>query len=320
MRDARPLLVLVVLVLGLLAPTNAAAETTLEKELDRPALDEFTVDGAPEVLVWSVNTKEHPLRSDSYVQFGDDRPIQMNRPGSRTSFVGTDGATAVFSVKRGGGDFDLKLFDLGSLTRSDPPRGVNTPAAENWPSISGRWLLFLRDDSNIAAPGQGRLRMILFNTVTGERRVLANEPAASSLLETGQVNGDWATWISCDEDYSTFTASHCQVYRYRISRDRIVQIPNPHKQQFGSMVTPDGTVYFTRNRNRHSWECGRGAHIVRYPVGGPAESIASVPSGFAVLWGRAVTEGGGSITLHMYRIPCTFDPGGIYEIEDADSA
>ena len=300
-------------------PAQASA-TTLTKELDRSQLDEFTVDGAPGMLAWSVNTRAHPDRSDSYVKFDGQPRIQINRPGSATSFVGTDGAAAVFSVVRREGDADLELFDLTSMTRSDPPQGVNTPGMENWPSISGDWLLFVRDDSNVAAYGRARLRMILFNLQTGEERVLADLPAFVSLLETGQVNGDWATWITCGLGDTEGAASDCQVYRYRISLDRTVRIPNPGKQQFGSMVTSDGTLYFTRNRTKAAWVCGLNARIVRYPVGGPAEVIAFVPNGFAALWGRAVTQTDGSVTLHMYQLPCTFNPGGIYELEHADTA
>ena len=133
------------------------------------------------------------------------------------------------------------------------------------------------------------------------------------------MNGDWATFESCDSPGSPF--SNCQVYRYQISTDNLVQIANPGpQQQYAGAVSGDGTVYLVRTRTRDHWECGNHTRLIRYPVGGPGVVIATLPDGRDALTTFALDETGGSTTMYFDRYTCSNGRQGIYSIPDADTA
>ena len=245
-------------------------------------------------LAWARVTNHD---ANSFVKPDGAPKIQMNRPGTASGGVGMDGTTAVYEVfgNAGRGNGNLRMFDVLTETRSDPPAGVNTPIDEYRPSISGDWLMFNRD-------GVRRNKVILFNISTSERRVLANLFGGDHYLLSNQVNGDWATYESCDLRRGVY--SNCQVSLYQISTDTLTQIPNPNRQQYSSSVTSDGTVYFVRGRNRERWMCGRGAQVVRLPNGGTEDVIATIPQGKDVFSTFALEESDTSTTLLLGRQPC----------------
>jgi hypothetical protein len=290
-------------------PAAPAVASTTVPELDRPAVDEFTVDGAPGLVVWAYAPISDPFNSNAYARYTGEHRFQLNPTGTAVSFVGTDGATAVYTIVNDRGLGDLQLYDLATGSRSEPSEGINTKADENWPTISGDWLMFVRNRVK-----HGLLDVILANVSTGERRILAEGPNDATLLESGQIDGDWATYIRCSEDVDTFTASDCQVERYEISTEETTELPNPGSQQFGAMVTADGTVYYSRNQSATEWDCGAGSQIVRVTLDGSETILGTVDDGYADLWGRAVTEPDGSVTLHFYRVPCDFHAGGIWKL------
>ncbi len=52
----------------------------------------------------------------------------------------------------------------------------------------------------------------------------------------------------------------CQVFRYTISSDRILRVPNPNAYQYAPSVSRDGTVYFARSGSA----CGANVRLLRY--------------------------------------------------------
>lgn len=113
--------------------------------------------------------------ADAFVKPDGAPKIRMNRPNTDSFAVGIDDTTAVYDVFAGSvGNVNLKMFDVLTQTRSNPPTGVNTPQHEYRPSISGDWLLFTRDNFRPALEDTFRVRVILFNTATSEQRVLVN--------------------------------------------------------------------------------------------------------------------------------------------------
>jgi len=286
-------------------------------EIDDPDVDEFSIDAAPGVLVWSQGTE---AGSDAFLEVGTGDPVQLDASGVDVSFVATDGQAVALSEFGSDGGLDLTLLDVATRTPIEVPPGVNTARNEDWPSIDGDRLFFLRAPGPDDRASPGRIRAILFDLATGEKRVLASLPARNSQIFVGQVEGDFAAWSTCFTDFETFTVNDCQVFRYRISTGEIERVPNPRFEQFAPMVTADGTVYFSRNVRASHWVCGDNVRIMRYPLGGPVARIASVPEGYGDFWGHAVVETDGSTTLHFYRPACETFTGGIYRIEDANGA
>jgi hypothetical protein len=111
-----------------------------------------------------------------------------------------------------------------------------------------------------------------------------------------------------------------QPFRYHISTGTTLRLPNPGKQQYGSAVTSDGTVYFFRVGGSTYWRCGANGKLLRYPVGGPATVIASLPDGKDISSTFALEEGDGSVSLYFDRVECDTFQRDIYKIVNADSA
>jgi hypothetical protein len=241
----------------------------------------------------------------------------MNPDGTNSYSVGIDGSTAVFDLFRRH-DEDLKMFDVLTQTRSAPPAGVNTDDSEYQPALSGDWLFFTRNTSPTRPRRLVRVKAVLFNTMTSEQRVLTNLRQRNHYLVTNQVNGDWATFETCDFLRGEFR--NCQVWLYQISTETLMQIPNPDRQQYSSAVTSDGTVYFVRSGNSHYWLCGRNVQIIRLPDGGSETVIGTIPDGRDVFASFALEEADDSTTLLFDRQRCRRPVGGIYEITDADTA
>ncbi len=85
--------------------------------------------------------------ADAFVKPDGAPKIRMNRPNTDSFAVAIDDTTAVYDVfAESVGNVNLKMFDVLTQTRSNPPTGVNTSQHEYRPSISGDWLLFTRDN------------------------------------------------------------------------------------------------------------------------------------------------------------------------------
>lgn len=292
---------------------GVAVAGTVQPVRDRPGVVERDPAASQGYLAWA---QVDGRRFNSFVKPDGAPRIRMNRRGIRGFSVGIDGTTAVFEMARRQSDnTDLKMFDVIAQTRSDPVAGVNTNNSEFQPALSGDWLFFTRDTSPTAGR-HARLRAVLFNTSTSEKRVLTDLRAGNHYLVTNQVNGDWATFETCDVRGGF---SNCQVWLYRISTDTLTQVPNPDRQQYSSAVAGDGTLYFVRSGNADHWLCGKNVRIVRLPEGGSEQVIGTIPDGKDVFASFALEEADTSTTLLFDRLTCSGD-GGIYEIANADTA
>jgi hypothetical protein len=291
---------------------EVAVARTIEPVLDEKGVIEHDPAASQGYLAWS---QSKGRGSNAFVKPDGSPRIRMNPEGSHSFSVGIDGTTAVFDLLRRD-DLDLKMFDVLTQTRSAPPAGVNTDASEYQPALSGDWLFFTRNTSPTRPRRLARVRAVLFNTMTSEQRVLANLRERNHYLVTNQVNGDWATFETCDFRREF---SNCQVWLYQISTETLTQISNPDRQQYSSAVTSDGTLYFVRSGNSDHWLCGKNVQIIRLPDGGSETVIGTIPSDRDVFASFALEEADDSTTLLFDRRRCV-GPGGIYEITDADTA
>ncbi len=305
--------------LALATIATAAYAATPQVVLDDPAVNETAPSASDGYLVWSANSEARPDRYHSYVMAGAGSPVRIDPAGTQSRGAAIDGTTIVYEASTSEGQ-DLGFFDAVTEVRSAPPAGVNTPNDEYRPTLSGDWLLFTRDNVNRVLERNAWRKIVLFNVSTSASIVLQKLPYRSTYLVSDQVNGDWATFESCDS--RRFVFSNCQVFRYRISTDHLVQIENPGvpQQQYAGAVSGDGTVYLVRTRNRDHWECGDHARLIRYPVGGPGVVIATLPDGKDSFDTFAFDETDGSTTMYFDRFTCSNGRDGIYRVPNADTA
>lgn len=315
----RLLIVCSILVGGSLVGSAALAATTAV--IDDPHVDERDPSTSDDYIVWTANSESRPFHYNSFVRpHGGGPRVRVNPLGTQSFYSSIDGSTVVYQQDEGGGDADLRFFDAESGIAGPMPDGVNSRNLEEDPTLSGDWLLYTWTNVNHVGFADARRKVILFNLATVHRRVLVDVPWTRSYVVAGQVSGDWATFDSCRFDFQAFRYYECDVVRYRISTGRAVRLPNPGRQQYAGSVTSDGTVYFVRTAGSTHWRCGAESKILRYPVGGRTELVGDLPDGRDALATFAFEEANDSTVLSFQRLNCGTGLGGIYRIENADSA
>ncbi len=260
---------LTVLAAVLLWPAAAAAApplTVTAVKAKPPPVNEESPSAAAGELAWVQNTRSHPHLYNVYAQNGGGARFRVNPAGTQGGLgTGIDGHTLVYTQVHGARS-SIRMFDLQTRTGSAPPAGVNTPAVEDEPSISGGWLLFHRLEQGRSSGQQVLLR----NLTTGATRTLASVPGASGFLEAGQVNGNYAVFTQ-SRDGRRFN-----VWVYDIVTRTLTVVPNPqNKVHSAAAVNPGGTVYFEQSGSA----CGSGVTIEQFPVGGPVTADGTLPTG-----------------------------------------
>jgi hypothetical protein len=300
----------VVLALGL---ADAALAAIPEPIMTSNELDQYGPTASSHYLVWTQSRVGQFRHINSFAKRAGQPRIRLNEPHTASDGAAVDGSTVLYAQRRRHGDLDLKLYHLGTGTRTNPGQGVNTKNWEMQPGISGDYLFFTRRKFE-----QNRAALILYNRATQTFWPLARGTIRHDFLLSNQVNGDWAVWETCR--LGNDLGFHlCNVFRYRISTQQTVRLPNPGKQQYASAVTSDGTVYFVIGGGSDSWHCGTNARLVRYPIGGPRTVIASLPKGKDVFSMFAFEEQDSSVTLYFDRTDCRLDDD-IYRLSNADTA
>ncbi len=211
-------------------------------------------------VAWEENSPTKPNHYDVFTG-GSASKTKVNRNGTNAANGGIDGTRLVYQ-EWDGGDSDLYFFNLNTHNRSSPPAGVNTSSWEYWPSESGDWLLYGRRNA------AGTRRIILFNLVTKQSREL-DEVGANSHVAPGQVNGDYAVWYRCTP------TKKCDVFRYQISTQTKLRLPDADRYQRAPSVSKDGTVYFERSDGK---VCEVPNKLMRYQ-NGDVSPVMEVPFG-----------------------------------------
>src|ERR687892_1014137 len=114
------------------SPPRAVADV-----IDVPVLTtragERMVAATPGYLTWAQNTRARPGHFDVFAKMTGGSRFKVNAAGTEGALGGIDGTTLAYQeyeFKRGLSD--IKLFDLETLTKTDPPTGVNTTNWEYW--------------------------------------------------------------------------------------------------------------------------------------------------------------------------------------------
>jgi hypothetical protein len=256
-----------------------------------------------EYLAWAQNSAAHPNRYNAYVQRGTDPKIKLNTVGQ--GWIGGIDYPKLVYQQIYNGRSDLKLYDLATGVRSNPPAGVNTPRWEYHPTISGAWLLFGRNDNS--TPTQ---RVILFNMTTGASLQVAAVTRSAYYLYANQVNGNFAVWTKC--------APVCDVYKRDIAAGTTVRLPkpptSPPRYQYAGAVTSTGTVYLARSGPR----CGAVVRFVRYGPGDPAKGTAVAALSVGKDTGNAYARENPDLTVDVFydRLTCSTNRTDIYKVND----
>ncbi len=191
-------------------------------------------------LVWSQSTTANPVPPRSTTSVYARNRLTGSR--IRVSSLRTSAQTGGLSGDRlalqvvARGDSKISIVALDDL-RSIVPfvASVNTGLWEWRPSLSGGWLLFGRIDY-----ARTRYEVLLADLRRGTVRTLDSVSGHAAYAVPGQVNGSWAVWTSCPDNW-------CRVYRYDIARSTRAPVPMVKQhvfQQFGPAVSRTGDVYF----------------------------------------------------------------------------
>jgi hypothetical protein len=268
--------------------------TRFYEQLPAAAKDDFGVNW----FAWTQNTAAHPRRNDAFLTMGPAK-VKLNTVGN--GYLGGIGPPLVVYQQVYRGQSNLKIYNAGTETRTNPPDGVNTSAWEWEPSISGDWLLYGREDNETDT------QWILLRSLSSPTEIVLDE--GFTFRQAGQVSGNYAVWTRCDVT--------CDVVRHDIGGDADVTLPEPSATtyQYAAAVASTGVTYVARSGKY----CGSNAKIVRYfGTGDPAEGtvIASLGSGRDMYSGFVRENANGSIDLFYDRYSCSGSVGDIYRVHD----
>ena len=292
--------------------SQVAFAATPTAVIARKGVSEIQPSASGDYVVWSQNSARHPRHFDGYAATSGERRIRLNEAGTSSLAAAIDG-TSVLYQSEGPTGSDLRLYDLIRGQRRDPGAAVNTKYFEYQPNISTEHYFFGRGKFWGASPWA---RLILYDRSTGRSRVVAEMDPRRGYIDSNQVNGDWVVWERCLFGDDGFF--NCDVFRYQISTRETLRLPNPGKQQYGSSVMSDGTVYFLRTGVSDYWKCGAGTRIIRHPIEGPETVVASLARGKDAYATFALEDAYDTVSIYFDRRICgQGEIGDIFRVEDA---
>ena len=249
-------------------------------------------------LAWS----QYPRRGGLvtlYMQAPGDPRVRVNRARTSAWSGGFEGDTFVYQEARGR-QSNIHLYDVPTGIRSAPAAGVNTPAWEWRPTMSGDQLLYGRSLVN------QRIDLVLLrNLTTGGTRVLDRIRWRNGINLPGQVNGNYAVWARCER--------FCNVFIHDIAAATTTKIGNPGSYQYAPSVTSDGTMYFVRSGRT----CGSVSRLMRRPPPlGPGKVVAPLPWGQDISTTYALENADGTTTVLFGRIRCRADMRDVFSVLD----
>jgi hypothetical protein len=269
--------------------------------------DQITPAAAGTTLSWSRNGPFDTGPYNEYVRVGGGSIVQVNGAGTQGFGGGISGSTLAYQrVYKG--QSDVRFYDVAAHTYSSPPVGWNTAAWEWRPTISGNLVLFGR------LSGSGTTftaKAYLGDRTTGGLTLLATRIGRYALVYPGQVNGNYAVWMQC-QDYRVA----CNVYRYDIAAKTTTLIPNTFPSgpdQYSPSVTTTGTVYFLHAGSA----CGSSVTLVRQPLGGSDTVLVTFNKGIDVN-STYVDDTSGTPTIYYSKTSCANggNHGDVYKVVD----
>ena len=300
MRDRRAwraaAVVALVLAAGLLAESARAGAPTAIKTSNR---DEWAPSGNASYFAWNENTRRRPRRYAVWFEPAGGGPrVKVSSGGS--AFAGRMdplGSTLPYHQVVGR-SHDVRLFDMAIQDHLDLPPGINTGRqSEFWASRYGNTMTFIR------CCRQGDQLFLVTDLTTGAKIVIENlNPNRIVYANTPNIQGDYVTWAAC-------TRNECEAYRYQISTQETLQIPNPRTMlYFTPAVDLSGNVYFARSR----FGCGRNVRLMKWTGAGDPTVFHALPRGVDTGSSSIYDDGGGNVTFFFDYFDCGTGNGDIY--------
>jgi len=252
---------------SLLLLADVAIAATPTKVLGTPR-NEFDGTAEDGYLAFTQSRAGQPNKFDAYLKAPGLARVKVNAGGTQGYHPIIDMANPTFGnalvfVQKGGGDADIKIWDVDSGGRSNPPVGVNTAASESKPSLDGDHLLFGRGPANRTFIS----RVILFDLTSNTSLVVDRAPT-NGIVYPGIVNGDWASWTEC-------SLSDCRAWRYQISTATKTEVPSSARLIYTSAIDTDGTVWFVQS----GIGCGANVKIRRHVIGAGSTTLVDFAPG-----------------------------------------
>ena len=285
--------VIVATVAGVLVVAASALAALTQVPVLTGVPDQITPAAAGTTLSWSRNGPSDTGPYNEYVRVGSGPILKVNGTGTQGYGGGVSGTTLAYQrVARG--QSDIRFYDTTAHTYSPPPAGWNTAAWEWSPTISGNLVLFGRGSGSGTTFTE---KAYLGDRTTGALTVLASRTGRHAQVVPGQVNGDYAVWMQC-QDYRVA----CNVYLYDIAAKTTTRIANTFAtgtQQYDPSVTTTGTVYFAHSGNG----CGNGVTLVKQPLGGSDTVLVTFKTGFD-LTSTYTDDTSGTPTVYFSKTSC----------------
>ncbi len=252
-------------------------------------------------LTWDQNSAAKPKHQNAFLRNGGTT-VQLNPARTFGYGGGIDGTTVVFQQVSLRNQSDIRFYDAATKVRSAPPAGVNTPAWEWGPSISGTWLLFGREK------GANNSQVILRSTTSKTAFKLAGENSSSSGVAPGQVNGNWAVWQQCFSD-------HCSVYLRDIAGKVTTKLVNtlpPARDEYAPSVSTDGTVYYLHAGRK----CGEAVKLVKKAIGQPETILNTFNPGIDIFSTDATADATSGTDVYLEKYNCKRATSDIHKVVD----
>lgn len=292
-------------VLLLLAAGPAVAAPVPMKVIDPPGvqLQPFRND---QWVAFTSNAPATPNHLDAFVMdpVTHDR-TKLNAAGQAVAGGFDPTANRVIYQQSGPGSSAIFSYNLTSGARKKVA-GVNSPADDTDPRISGTYISFLRP---FRKNGRGFVGVYLFTRGGGPAKRIASYPG-SRFLTNGSVGDTYATWTVC----SNVT---CSAYVYNANTKRLKKIPTVHNYpQYAPVIDEaSGNAYFVRSG------FGCGVHVTFYRV--PANHVASTPmkivrlaNGFDTDDEMSFWTHAGQKDLQFIRVNCAAGATGVYSLQN----
>jgi hypothetical protein len=170
---------------------------------------------------------------------GRRQTTRVNPLGTYAQTGGIDGRRLVVQITTGGRS-RLALYDLVGHKLRDLPAYINDGAWLWRPDLDGHRILY-----GAIVPGSAAVLRYEIRIADLDRRTvrtLARLDGHAEYAAPGQLQGDWATWVSCPE-------STCNIRRENLATGSIDSPPDPNNlvyTQLGPAVTRSGVVYYER--------------------------------------------------------------------------
>ena len=279
-------------VAGALGVTAVAyADLTQTPVKNNPYVGEIYSAADGTYLSFTRNSIGHPKDYALYLQALAGGPVTRVNPEMTRGFPGGFDGTSMIYQQVNRGQSDIKMYDVNSHVRTNPPAGINTTEWEYSASITPDWILFLRS-------GHNSDRVVLYDRHSATFQQLDSvnwNRGGTAYMDSAEVNGNFAVWTRCTARFT------CRVKTRDLVAQTTTTVPTPvGKLDYDSSVGSDGTVYLVRSGHG----CGLGTRLRAISPGGVDTLLVEFSPGVEV-WSTHTYSTGTSDDVYYSKYRCS---------------